>query len=85
MVAVQIRDVPDGVRDALAKVAAGRGQSLQSYLLELLTREAERSRNLEVLQQCPVVSDPVWADADVVTTLHELRRERDEVLMERLE
>jgi len=34
MVAVQIRDVPDGVRDALAKVAAGRGQSLQSYLLD---------------------------------------------------
>lgn len=39
-VAIQIRDVPDDVRDHLAAQAGRRGQSLQAYLLSVLTREA---------------------------------------------
>lgn len=41
MVAVQIRDVPEPVRRALAAEAERRGESLQTYLLSVLTREAE--------------------------------------------
>jgi hypothetical protein len=44
-VALQIRDVPDDVRDAIAELADRRGQSMQAYLLDMVTREAEvRSR-----------------------------------------
>ncbi|MGI8592594.1 MAG: FitA-like ribbon-helix-helix domain-containing protein, partial [Nakamurella sp.] len=40
MVALQIREVPDDIRQALADRAAARGQSLQSFLLSLVTAEA---------------------------------------------
>lgn len=50
MVALQIRDVPDDVRRALADLAASRGQSLQAYLLGLVTAEARRSANLALLE-----------------------------------
>jgi len=39
-VALQIRDVPESVRDALASQAADRGQSMQALLLNLVTLEA---------------------------------------------
>lgn len=39
-VALQIRDVPDDIRDLLAEQARSRGQSLQAYLLDVVTREA---------------------------------------------
>ncbi|MGC0252435.1 FitA-like ribbon-helix-helix domain-containing protein [Pseudactinotalea sp. Z1748] len=51
MVALQIRDVPDDVRRALSDRAAARGQSLQSYLLALVTAEARRSTNLAALER----------------------------------
>ena len=49
MVALQIRDVPDDVRDALMATAKARGMSLQGLLLEMVTTEARRTRNLAVL------------------------------------
>jgi antitoxin FitA len=49
-VALQIRNVPDDVRDALADRARREGRSLQSVLLELVQREAGRSRNASVLE-----------------------------------
>ncbi|MGH3872202.1 MAG: FitA-like ribbon-helix-helix domain-containing protein [Pseudonocardiaceae bacterium] len=49
MPAIQIRDVPEDVRDALAAQARSSGRSLQSYLLELVTAQARRSRNAAVL------------------------------------
>jgi len=39
---IQIRDVPEAVRDELARKAAAAGQSMQAYLLGELTRLAER-------------------------------------------
>ncbi len=51
MVALQIRDVPDDIRQALAEGAAARGQSLQSFLLTLVTHEARRSANLALLER----------------------------------
>lgn len=51
MVALQIRDVPDDVRRTLAERAKAQGQSLQSFLLSVVTDEARRSRNLAVLER----------------------------------
>lgn len=47
-VAIQIKDVPEEVRDAIAARATARGQSTQVYLRALLEREylAERNRHL---------------------------------------
>ena len=47
--ALQIRDVPDDVRDRLAAKAKARGQSLQAYLLELVTGDAQRLSNIEII------------------------------------
>lgn len=51
MVALQIRGVPEDIRQALADRAAVRGQSLQSFLLTLVTDEARRSANLALLER----------------------------------
>ncbi|PWU54697.1 hypothetical protein DLE60_29500 [Micromonospora globispora] len=51
MVALQIRDVPEEVRDALAAQAKARGQSLQAYLLELVETQARRLRNTATLER----------------------------------
>jgi plasmid stability protein len=77
MVALQIRDVPDDVRDALAARAAAGGQSLQGFLLDLVRREAGFERNRALL------ADLSWADGgggtlvDVVGALDEARAGRE--------
>jgi plasmid stability protein len=57
MVAIQIRDVPEDVRDALAERAASRGQSLQAFLMDLVASEARRGRNAELLSRFAGRSD----------------------------
>ena len=49
MVALQIRDVPEAVRDILNERARASGQSLQSYLREVVLREASFANNAAVL------------------------------------
>lgn len=49
MVALQIRDVPEDIRDVLAERASARGQSMQAFLLALVQAEAQRARNATVL------------------------------------
>jgi len=78
MVALQIRDVPDDVRQSLADLAAARGQSLQSYLLTLVTEEARRSANLTLLSRFGARQDGSRLSAtDVIAALDEARAERD--------
>ncbi len=48
-VAVTIRDVPEDVREALGTYARQQGQSLQGFLLGLLTRQARFARNQGIL------------------------------------
>ncbi|MDR1186330.1 MAG: hypothetical protein LBK95_02555 [Bifidobacteriaceae bacterium] len=48
-VALQIRNVPDDVRAVIARTAKERGQSLQAYLLQMVTDEARRAKNVELL------------------------------------
>ena len=50
MVALQIRDVSEDVRDALVVQAKVRGQSLQAYLLDLVETQARRLRNVSALE-----------------------------------
>jgi antitoxin FitA len=49
MVALTIRNVPDGVRDELAARAARSGRSLQEYLAAVLTELAARPAVEDVL------------------------------------
>ena len=49
--AVTVRDVPDEVRDVLAQQARERGQSLQAYLLAVLSRQAAFSQNRRLLAE----------------------------------
>lgn len=78
MVALQIRDVPEDVRQSLAELAAARGQSLQSYLLTLVTDEARRSINLALLDRFVEREDGSRLSVtDAVAALDEARAERD--------
>ena len=76
MVALQIRNVPDSVRDTLTARAKARGQSLQRFLLAMVVREAENSPNIGVLDamdawtytDSPAVLDDVLAAIDAGRT-----------------
>jgi len=46
-----IRDVPDSVKDILAREARERGQSLQAFLLAVLTRQAAFRQNEMLLAE----------------------------------
>jgi plasmid stability protein len=50
-IALQIKDVREEVRDAIAARAAARGQSMQVYLRELLEREYRAERNKHLFDQ----------------------------------
>ena len=83
MVALQIRNVPEAVRDALVERARSRGQSLQAFLLSVVEDEADRSRNLDVLERFSGRSDGSRLTADqAVGEIHRSRAERDAQLSE---
>jgi hypothetical protein len=50
-VALQIRDVPEEVRDVIAARAAQLGQSVQAFLLSLVEREARLARNAQMFER----------------------------------
>lgn len=84
MVALQIRDVPEDVRRTLAERAASRGQSLQSFLLNLVTEEAARSANTDILARFANRKDgSSLSIADLAGAIDEARTERDRVATER--
>ena len=81
MVALQIRDVPDEVSSELSRLARARGQSVQAYLLALVTREASRTANLTVLQRFSGREDGVVLNPSAISELVEtIRDERDDTL-----
>lgn len=78
MVALQIRDVPDDVRRALAERARARGQSLQAFLLSLVEDEARRSANLALLDRFTGRDDGSRLSTDQAThALDRARADRD--------
>lgn len=77
MVALQIRDVPDDIRRTLAERAAARGQSLQAFLLTLITEEAHRSTNGALLERFGARHDgSQLSSEDVIQALDEARAAR---------
>ena len=81
MVALQIRDVPEDVRDTLVDRARSQGQSLQRYLLALVEAEARRSGNRSVLARFSGRSDGSRvAPGETAEELTALRDERDDEL-----
>jgi antitoxin FitA len=75
-VALQIRDVPEEVRDVLAAQARRRGQSLQALLLALVEREARFAGNLAVLGEFDGRDDGVGDATPVTDVLDGVRAER---------
>ncbi len=70
--------MPDDVRKSLAGLAAARGQSLQSYLLALVTDEARRSANLALLSRFGAREDGSrLSPAEIVEALDQARADRD--------
>jgi len=81
MVALQIRDVPDDVRQALAERASAQGQSLQAFLLSLVTDEARRSINLAMLARFGARHDGSRLSmAEATEALDQARAEREALL-----
>ncbi|MBI3686153.1 MAG: hypothetical protein HY241_02225 [Actinobacteria bacterium] len=82
-VVLTIRDVPDDVRDLLARDARERGQSLQAFLLSVLRRQARFSRNRQILAEIEAgLQDGGGARSDApdaAAVLGEARTERDAV------
>jgi hypothetical protein len=79
MVSIQVRDVPEQVRDTLAEVAQSRGQSMQAYLLALLEEDARRARNVMLLRQVRQTGGGyAAAPGETADELGAIRAERDQ-------
>jgi plasmid stability protein len=75
---LQIRDVPDETRRALKTRAAARGESLNTYLRELIERDVARPTVAEVLARAAARAER--ADSSSLDAVHAARAERDEEL-----
>jgi two-component sensor histidine kinase len=81
MVALQIRDVPDEVRDTLVAQARQRGQSLQAYLLDLVRQQARRANNAALLDRFSGRDDGIrTAPGELAAHVAEQRRAREQDL-----
>lgn len=79
MVALQIRDVPDSVRDLLVQEARRREQSLQAFLYDVVAREAASARNRALLESARELSRQRGSgvDADeILAAIAEARESR---------
>jgi hypothetical protein len=82
MVALQIRDVPEDVRDILAREAEEQGQSLQAYLLTMVKAQAARKRNSALVRALRATGGGSNMTLEEVNELkYELRAERDRQLL----
>lgn len=76
-VSITVRNVPDDVRNELASRAAGAGRSFQSYLLDLLRREASARPIEEVLAAVRAGARATGVPVDVNELLSALDEERE--------
>jgi antitoxin FitA len=74
---IQIRDVPEGVRDELARKAAAAGQSMQSYLLGELTKLAERPSMAEIVRRAQARAKASGSTVTMEDAVAEIRAARD--------
>jgi plasmid stability protein len=78
---LQIRNVPDDARRALKARAADRGESLNTYLLDLLNREVARPTVSEVLNRAARRTER--AEVSALEVLASARNERMSQIQER--
>jgi plasmid stability protein len=78
---LQVREVPDEMRRALKARAASRGQSLNSYMLDVIAREVARPTVAEVLERAAARTERATGSA--VDVLDGARQERDAALTRR--
>lgn len=78
---LQIRNVPEDTRRALKARAAARGESLNAYLLDLVTREVARPTVGEVLERAARRTE--HATVTAVDALHAARSDRESQLQQR--
>ncbi|GAA2076394.1 hypothetical protein GCM10009840_08490 [Pseudolysinimonas kribbensis] len=84
MVAIQVRDVPDDVREALVGEARRRGVSLQVLLQDVLAHEAKMARNrawLAEMRKGPIARIDSSAES-TVGLIHRLRDERTQQILD---
>ena len=74
---IQVRDVPEDVRDELARKAALAGKSLQSYLLGELTRLAERPSIAEIVARAQARAKATGSTVTMSDAVAAVRTERD--------
>ena len=82
MVAIQVRDISEQDRDALALEAESRGQSMQVFLHEVLTRQAASARNVAWVREMakrPRVPVKGPATRELIDAGH---RERDRAILD---
>lgn len=75
-VALQIKDVREEVRDAIAARAAALGQSMQTYLRDILEREFRAERNKHLFDNL-ATHRSLSLDVDDVVDLIRAGREGD--------
>jgi hypothetical protein len=76
---LQVRNVPEEARRILKARAAARGESLNTYLLEMIKREVSRPTVAEVLERAARRAER--ASASAVDVLAAARAERDAELL----
>ena len=77
MTLIQIRDVPESVRDELARKAAASGQSMQAYLLGELSKLAERPSMAEIVKRAQARAKATGSTVTMDDAIAAVRAERD--------
>ena len=72
-VALQIRDVPEDVRDIIAERAKAGGLSMQAYLLAMVQREAKLARNARMFDDLAPYRVAIPPEFDPVAIIREGR------------
>lgn len=72
---VQIRNVPEETRRTLKARASSMGESFNTYLLNLLEREAARPTVAEVMRRAAARNDR--ADSSAVEVIRDARADRE--------
>ena len=77
MALIQIRDVPEPVRDELARKAAAAGQSMQAYLLGELRKLAQRPSMAEIVRRAQARAKATGSTVTMDDAVAEVREARD--------
>jgi antitoxin FitA len=77
MTLIQVRDVPESVRDELARKAAAAGQSMQAYLLAELTKLAAQPSMAEIVRRAQARAKATGSTVTMDDAVAAVRATRD--------